>query len=98
MHKNTNLNQVRHFIDIGFPVIVNYIEPFSNTGHYAIIKGYTKKKIIKNDPFLGNNFMINNKEFESRWVEETGSKTKKWIIVLSKKPFDIGRQYNPNKR
>jgi len=94
IHKKANLHQLRNFIDQRFPVIVNYIEPKTNEKHYSVIIGYNKKKIIMNDPWIGKNFKIKNKEFEKRWH---GEHNKKWIMIISRKKFDTGKQYYPLK-
>jgi len=94
IHKKANLHQLRNFIDQGFPVIVNYIEPESNEKHYSVVIGYNKKKIIMNDPWIGKNFKIKDKEFEKRWH---GEHNKKWIMIISRKKFDTGKQYYPFK-
>lgn len=92
VHEKANLSQLKNFLDRGFPVIVNYVEPDSNEKHYSVVIGYNKSKIIMNDPWIGEKFKINLKDFEKRWH---GRKNKRWLMTISKQKFDIGKQYYP---
>ena len=95
-HENSTLNELRAFIDKGLPAIVNYTEPDTNEGHYAVIIGYTKNKLIMNDPWNGKNFKIKNRDFLSRWHDRNKSDHyNHWFLIISKKKFDLGKQYNP---
>jgi ABC-type bacteriocin/lantibiotic exporter with double-glycine peptidase domain len=95
VHDNSSISQIKHFVEVGFPVIVHYIEPSSNDGHYSVVVGYKRNKLIMNDPWNGENYKIKLKEFEKRWHSQENSKQKRWIIVLSKNKFNLGRQYSP---
>ena len=70
VHENSSIHQIKHFIDKNLPVIVNYIEPFDNEGHYSVIIGYDKTKIILNDPWDGKNFKLPFVEFKGRWFDK----------------------------
>ena len=97
IHNNSSINQIKHFIDIKLPVIINYIEPSSNDGHYAVIVGYNKNSIILDDPWNGKNFKISIKEFNKRWYDyHKKHKYSRWILVVSKKKFNLGKQYAPD--
>ncbi len=96
VHDNSTINQIKHFIELDLPIIINYIEPSDNEGHYAIIVGYKKNSLVFDDPWNGRNFILPNKKFEKRW-RDSKNKYKKWILVLSKNKFSIGKQYNPLK-
>ncbi|PIZ83865.1 hypothetical protein COX97_00270 [Candidatus Pacearchaeota archaeon CG_4_10_14_0_2_um_filter_05_32_18] len=97
VHNNSSINQIKHFIDADLPVIVNYIEPKSDDGHYAVVVGYKGNKIILDDPWNGKNFKITIKEFKKRWYDyHKKHKYSKWILVLSKKRFNLGKQYAPS--
>lgn len=96
VNEDSTLHEVRHFIDQGFPIIVNYVEPTDNEGHFAVISGYTKRSIILNDPWNGKNFQLSNIAFTSRWHDHLKKKRyNRWIMVLSKKEFNLGREYKP---
>ena len=82
----TRISQVKKIIKSGLPVIVNYIEPFSDIGHYAVIVGFEKENIIMNDPSNGKNFNINEKDFIKRW--HSGN-SKKWMLVISEEKLQF---------
>ena len=63
VHDNSSISQIKHFIEIGLPVIVHYIEPSSNDGHYSVVVGCKRNKLIMNDPWNGKNYKIKLKTF-----------------------------------
>jgi len=98
VHENSSVNQIKHFIGKKFPVLVNYIEPDTNEGHYAVVIGYDGWNIILNDPWNGKNFKISFKNFKKRWFDyHTNNKLSKWIMVISNNRFSVGKQYEPLK-
>jgi len=96
VNNNSTIHEVRHFINLRLPVVVNYNEPSTNDGHYAVVVGYDRNKIILNDPWNGKNFKMRENEFILRWHDYLNKHTcKKWIMVVSKKDFHLGKQYFP---
>jgi len=93
----SSLAEVKYYLHTGHPVIVNYIEPSDNEGHYAVVTGYSHNHLILNDPLNGRNFKIHNRTFSRRWRSGDGKKVR-WIMVISKKPFTLGKQYYPLKK
>ncbi len=99
VHENSSLNEIKHFVQLGLPVIVNYIEPSTEEGHYALVVGYTKKSLIMNDSWNGKRFKISQKDFMERWEDHfQKNHYKRWIIVISKKKFSVGKVYSSLKR
>lgn len=96
VHENSSLNTIKHFVDIDLPVIINYIEPSEDEGHYAVVTGYKKGRLIIHDPWNGKHFSLSYGDFQKRWKSKYESGSKRWILVLSKKPFNIGKQYFPS--
>lgn len=92
VHKNATINQIKDFLDEGLPVIVHYMEPSSDEEHYSVIVEIKGRKIIMNDPWNGKRFKLSEKDFTGRWH---GKSRRGWLMVLSKKNFDLGKQYNP---
>jgi len=82
------LKEIKYFIRLGLPTIVNYIEPSSDSGHYAVVVGFSprSKKIILHDPLNGKNFKILEKEFLKRW-RSGYNHYRRWLMVVSKKPL-----------
>lgn len=92
--KNTSIDALKYHIDEGTPVIVNFLEPKYDEGHYAVVIGYDHGNIILNDPLHGAEFRISFHDFESRWRGEFET-AKRWMMAVSNMPFDTGRQYYP---
>lgn len=95
VHENSSISNLKYFIERGFPVIVHYVEPSLNEGHYAIVIGFTSNKLILNDSINGKKFKIKINEFEKRWHPEKNFSQKRWMMIISKNKFNLGRQYNP---
>ena len=96
VNNNSTLEEIRHFINLELPVIINYIEPTNNEGHYAVVIGFEGGEIIMNDPWNGVGFRMMVDDFLPRWHGESPSiKNKRWMMVISKDDFGLGRQYLP---
>lgn len=90
----SSIHEIRHFISLDLPVIVDYTEPTSGDGHYAVVVGYKKDQIILNDPWNGRDFSLSEKEFIERWKDRL-TKSHGWVMIVSKKDFQLGKQYLP---
>jgi len=96
--KETTVEEIKYFISLGYPVIVNYIEPKGQEGHFSVVHGYGwfTKKIIMHDPYHGKNIKWSEKKFLNWWRSGFESHTR-WMMVLSKTPFTLGKQVEPIK-
>ena len=96
VNNNSSIEEIRDFIESGLPVIVHFTEPSGNDSHYSVITGFSKGKIIMNDPWNGRGFKIRKADFLSRWHGSVDKNNcKKWVMVISKEDFNIGKQYLP---
>lgn len=91
------IKQLVMYIDNGYPVIINYCEPFSDEGHYAVVSGYDAKEelLILADPCNGNDFCIFWDEFISRWHNENNS-SKGWYVVVGREGIVVKQSENTN--
>ena len=96
VNNESTIFEIKHFLAMGLPVIVNYIEPSEDEGHYAVIVGYFFRWLILNDPWNGERFKISEKKFLARWYDSR-KRYPRWIMVLSKKDMHFGKQYRPRK-
>jgi len=94
VNDNSTLNEIKHFIELGLPVIVNYIEPSDNEGHFAVVSGCTRRNLILNDPWNGKGFVLKQSDFMERWRNQSGTHPQ-WIMVVSGEDFHLGKQYGP---
>lgn len=72
------------------PVMVNYVEPEDDIGHYAVVTGYEKGEVILNDPWNGEDFHLSAPEFRKRWLNyKSREKGRGWMISFT------GRHHPP---
>ena len=97
VNSDSTFDEVKSFLSQGHPVIIDYTEPSENIGHYAVVVGYKGNRIIMNDPWNGRNFSIDEKELIERWHDSI-TKSRGWMMVISKKDLQLGKQYLPVKK
>ena len=56
VNEKHNLQKIEHFLEQKILVVVHYIEPEGNIGHYAIVTKISKTTITLNDPWFGKKF------------------------------------------
>jgi ABC-type bacteriocin/lantibiotic exporter with double-glycine peptidase domain len=88
--------ELKYFLSLKYPVIVNYIEPSENEGHFAVVVGWNqfKKEVVMNDPWNGRNFTLSETQFTRRWKSKYDGHHR-WLMVADKKAFPLGRQFYP---
>ncbi len=98
VNEGSSIEEIKYFVHLGLPVIVDYTEPSGEDGHYAVMSGYQDGHIILNDPWNGKGFKLPEKEFISRWYDDhkLNHRCERWIMVLSKTEINIGKQYTPH--
>ncbi len=95
--QNMSINDLIHSIDEGFPVLV-LVQAWAekklseeewrsneNDGHYVIVIGYGKDKIIFEDPSSFNRTWLTHKEFLNRWHDvnpENSQKIHRFGMIL----------------
>lgn len=94
VHNNSNMAEIEHFVANGLPVIIDFLEPTSDEGHYAVVVGLTPEQITFNDPWNGRHWQLTRAEFDKRWHDATRGQPR-WIMVLNSGPFAVGKQFAP---
>ena len=94
-NNDSTLKEITYFLNRKVPVVVHYLEPEADWGHYAVAVELNKDNIVLNDPWHGEKFSLLQSEFEKRWQSEDG-RHKKWILAVSKSDLQMGKQYVPN--
>ncbi len=87
--------EIKNYISLGLPVIVDFIEPTSDEGHYAVVIACTSHHLVLHDPWNGKNFKISQKYFLKCWHDPL-THSHGWIMVIAKEDFQLGKQYLPN--
>lgn len=91
-NNDSSLEEIQEFLDLKTPVIVNFIEPGEDSGHYAVVVKIVEDDIILNDPWHGAEFRMKKEEFLNRWHSENGNH-KRWLVAVSRENFNLGKQY-----
>ncbi len=95
LNADTSIEEIKYLLRSGWPVIVNYTEPSTNDGHYAVAVGFSERSIILNDPWNGPNFKLPWPEFERRWYDHGLHRSSHWLLAVADQPFTLGRTYAP---
>lgn len=95
VNNNSSLEEVGSLIIENIPVMVHFIEPSSDDGHYSVVVAVKEDSIILNDPWNGEGFIMSNCDFLARWRSED-SHNDCWIMAISPNTFSLGKQYNPS--
>lgn len=80
-HSESTLKEIKHWIDKGLPVIVNF-RPQRKFGHYAVVIGYTDSSLIFHDPWYGRGVKFKNKKFLYEWYGYHEFAHRRWLMVL----------------
>tara|TARA_Y100000034_G_C6619179_1_gene269908 strand:- start:85 stop:528 length:444 start_codon:yes stop_codon:yes gene_type:complete len=82
--KNSSIFEIKKLVNKGIPVIVDWFSP-EEAGHYSVVVGFEKDKILIADPHFGKVKKYRIDWFEERWFDMPFKKIiKKEIIVITK--------------
>lgn len=97
VNAGSTLDEVRHFLSAGLPVIVHFNEPSEDDDHYAVIVGTRGNTLVLNDPWNGKGFTMHRRTFLARWRgRQEGNTYSRWMMVVSDRDFNIGKVYAPS--
>lgn len=81
VHSDFSLESLFQCLSQNIPVLVNFINPVGEKGHFAVVVGYTDTHLILNDPKNGEGYQIEHAVFEQRWMSEDGLH-KRWGMIV----------------
>ena len=82
--QNSSIKEVKKLVKRGVPVIVDWFSP-EEAGHYSVVVGFEKGKIILADPHFGELRKHTIEWFEERWFDlpfDDGGPLLKEIVVI----------------
>ncbi len=91
VHEKSNFRNVESFLKAGLPVISDWTDEKSMTGHYNIITEIGKKNIFFCDPWYGPKYPVDKKVFEKYWKDESTS-GRKWIMAVLPKSTKVRQE------
>lgn len=79
---NGAIEDILRCLESGYPPLVNYYNPISKIGHYAVINGYhaVKNLLYFADPANGKDFTLSYAEFEALWHNSDHTQVG-WMVV-----------------
>lgn len=79
----TQIDEVVHYLESGYPVLVNYINPLWWVGHFSIINWYFPEEelFIMADPRNWQDYTISYSDFDAQW-RNTKWDIKKWSLIV----------------
>ncbi|NQU99432.1 MAG: C39 family peptidase [Parcubacteria group bacterium] len=78
--QKSSIRELRELVKKKVPVIVNWFSP-EEGGHYSVIVGFEKNKIILADPHFGELKKYKIDWFEDRWFDFIGPASKNNLLV-----------------
>lgn len=94
VNANSSLDEIRHFLRRGLPVIIDYSDSDPFDGHYSVVVAYNHPYVVLNDPWNGRHYKLHHRHFSAQWKDQITS-SERWMMVLSREDFEFGRVYKP---
>src|SRR5262249_23825321 len=79
VHQNATIVDIEEVLERGHPVLVNYFNPLTRVGHFAVIKGVDDGHMVFADPKNGDNYRLSFEEFEKLWHNHDKT-LKRWMM------------------
>lgn len=72
------------------PPIVNYYNPVSSCGHYAVVQGYSPEEemLYLADPRNGEDYTLSFSEFRKLWHDEENT-SRGWCLIIGREKIII---------
>lgn len=84
--EEADIDAIETSISRGIPVIVNYINPATGHGHFAVVIGCTASTITLNDPKNGEGYSLPTGVFNAHWRSGDGLHHR-WMLAVSTAPI-----------
>ena len=84
-HTGADLAEVGRLLRRGFIMIVEYILPKFEGGHYAVVSGLDRRYVYLHDPTEGRYFRLSRREFCRRWYGRHKKTHTRWLMILDRR-------------
>lgn len=78
---NASVDDIKRNVDAGRPVIINYFDPFSSEGHYAVVTEYDDQALYLRDCWFGL-LRLSIKRFKPVW-HNGDSTIHGWYVAIA---------------
>jgi ABC-type bacteriocin/lantibiotic exporter with double-glycine peptidase domain len=82
------IEDLKGFIEKDIPVIINYIDPDNQEGHFAVVVDVTHMYIVLNDPWYGKDFPLPLSYILANWRSYEGDRPQ-WLLAVSKEKIAV---------
>ena len=80
--ENASLLNLKQHLHEKAAVIVNYFNPRSNVGHFAVVQGLDDTHVYLSDPKNGDGYSLHHDMFLSLWHNHTKT-LEAWMVVIA---------------
>lgn len=83
-HLKATFQDIESALNADHPVIINFIDPATSEGHYAVVTDMTAHTIVTHDPWNGPQTVYLREGFLDRWHNSTG-RSQQWMLEVWKR-------------
>lgn len=91
-HGKSTIVDIKYFLSMNMPVIVDFIEISREDRHFAVIVGQENNNFTMNDPWNGEKILIHIEEFDRHW-SDARNRYVRWMMVVSREPIIGMREF-----
>jgi ABC-type bacteriocin/lantibiotic exporter with double-glycine peptidase domain len=90
MQQHTSLEHLKEIFEAKRLVVVNYFNPISRVGHFAVVQGFDEDAILLADPKNGEDYRIPLNEFEQLWHNHNKTLLQWMVVIADPQECDYG--------
>lgn len=80
--QNATVEHIKEHLHDKAAIIINYFNPVSKVGHFAVVQGVDEKHIYLSDPKNGDGYHLSHETFTTHWHNH--SKTlDAWMVTIA---------------
>jgi len=81
-HCGATFSEMDRLLRRGAMIVVEYILPIFEGGHYAVVSGLDRGAVYLHDPSEGRYFRLPRREFARRWYGRHNKTNTRWVMVV----------------
>jgi ABC-type bacteriocin/lantibiotic exporter with double-glycine peptidase domain len=80
--QRATIHDIQNAFNESAVIIVNYFNPVSNVGHFAVVQGFDDTHIYLADPKNGENYTLTHSIFSTHWHNHTKT-LEAWMVTIA---------------